>query len=82
MKDYLSIVLLDKVVMTLMSFPAMLQLLPTTKFVRVHKSYIIALDKIKHIERNRIRIGEELIPISESYKDQFFELLKNQKHTI
>jgi len=82
MKDYLSIVMLDKVVMTLMSFPAILQLLPPTKFIRVHKSYIIALNKIKHIERNRIRIAEELIPISDSYKDQFFELLKNQKHTM
>ena len=81
MKDYLSVVLTDKVVMTLMSFPSMLELLPSTKFARVHKSYIVALEKIKHIERNRIRIGEELIPISESYKEQFFELLKNLKHT-
>lgn len=81
MKDYLSIVLADKAIMTLMSFPAILALLPAAKFARVHKSYIVALDKIKHIERNRIRIGEELIPISESYKEQFFGLLKNQKHT-
>lgn len=81
MKDYLSIVLENKVVMTLMSFPDILQLLPASKFSRVHKSYIVALDKIKHIERNRIRIGDELIPISESHKAQFFNLLKAHKHT-
>jgi two-component system LytT family response regulator len=82
MKDYLSIVLIDRTVMTLMSFSAILLLLPSAKFSRVHKSYIVALDKIKHIERNRIRIEEELIPISESYKLQFLELLKDQKHII
>jgi DNA-binding LytR/AlgR family response regulator len=81
MKDYLSIVLENKAVMTLMSFPDILQLLPASKFSRVHKSYIVALDKIKHIERNRIRIGDELIPISESYKAQFFSLLKTHKYT-
>jgi len=81
MKDYLSIVLENKAIMTLMSFPDILQLLPVSQFSRVHKSYIVALDKIKHIERNRIRIGDELIPISESHKAQFFSLLKAHKHT-
>jgi len=81
MKDYLSIVLENKAIMTLTSFSAILQLLPASKFSRVHKSYIVALDKIKHIERNRIRIGDELIPISESYKAQFFNLLKAHMHT-
>jgi DNA-binding LytR/AlgR family response regulator len=81
MKDYLSIVLENKAIMILTSFSAILQLLPASKFSRVHKSYIVALDKIKHIERNRIRIGDELIPISESYKAQFFNLLKTHMHT-
>lgn len=82
MKDYLSIVLADKRIMTLMSFNSMLQLLPPSRFVRVHKSFIVALDKIRSIERNRIRIAEELIPVSDTYKDQFVSLLKSRNHMI
>lgn len=82
MKDYLSVVLGDKRIMTLMSFQAILQLLPASRFVRVHKSYIVALDKIRSIERNRIRIDEELIPVSDTYKDHFVSLLKSRNHMI
>ncbi|MFT5748268.1 MAG: two-component system LytT family response regulator [Saprospiraceae bacterium] len=39
---------------------------------RVHKSYMIALNKIESIERNRIKIGGQLIPISETYKAFFY----------
>ncbi len=41
-------------------------------FVRVHRSYIVALDKIDEIVRQRIRIGDEMIPISDNYKKDFF----------
>jgi two-component system LytT family response regulator len=82
MKDYLSVVLNNKRIMTLMSFQAILTLLPPSRFLRVHKSYIVALDKIRSIERNRIRIGEELIPVSDTYKDQFLGLLKSRNHMI
>ena len=37
------------------------------RFCRVHRSYIVSLSHINYIERKRIRIGEELIPISDSY---------------
>ncbi len=42
-------------------------------FIRVHRSYIVALDKIDEIVRQRIRIGDELIPISDSYKKEVFD---------
>lgn len=41
--------------------------LPSNEFCRVHRSYIVAIPQISYIERKRIRIGEELIPISDSY---------------
>lgn len=73
MKDYLQICLTDKKIMTLQSFKNMMQLLPSERFVRVHNSYIVAVSKIDSVERNRIRIGNTLIPISESYRAAFYE---------
>ena len=82
MKDYLQIVTSDRKIMTLQSFKNILQFLPESRFARVHNSYIVALSKIENIERNRIRIKGELIPISGSYKCSFYELLKQKKHLL
>ena len=68
--------------MTLMSFAAIMQLLPAGQFMRVHKSFIVALDKIKSIEKNRIRIDQELIPVSDTYREQFFTQLRTRKNII
>ncbi|MBN2571441.1 MAG: response regulator transcription factor [Ignavibacteriales bacterium] len=79
MKDYLQIITLNKKIMTLQTFKNLMDLLPERDFQRVHNSFIIALSKIKSIERNRIRIGDELIPISDGYKNKFYELLEDRK---
>lgn len=76
MKDYLMIVTKDQKIMTLMNFQKMENLLPAKRFLRVHKSYIIALDKINKIERNRILILNETIPLTTTYKDQFYSMIK------
>ncbi len=78
MKDYLRIHTTEKRVMTLMSFVKMEQLLPSELFVRVHKSYIVALDKVQAIERNHIRINEHRIPIGESYRKMFWNILQSK----
>jgi two-component system LytT family response regulator len=75
MKEYLRIHTVDERVMTLMTFSEILNTLPTEKFIRVHKSFIVSIDKIDSIERSRIVIGEEYIPISDTYKDAFFEAI-------
>jgi DNA-binding LytR/AlgR family response regulator len=54
-------------------------MLPEANFCRVHKSYIVALDKIESIERNRIKIGDMIIPISDTYKKPFFDFLDRKK---
>jgi DNA-binding LytR/AlgR family response regulator len=82
MKDYLQIVSDKKKIMTLQSFKNILGFLPKKDFVRVHNSYIVSIDKIENIERNRIKIGEKIIPISDSYKDAFFTLLHEKKYMI
>ena len=52
--------------------------LPRDKFMRVHRSYIVNLDKVKTIERYRIIFGKSRIPISEKYKDAFDEFVKRK----
>lgn len=52
--------------------------LPATQFMRVHRSFIVRLDKIKTIERDRILFGKERIPISKQYKNAFDEFIKKK----
>jgi DNA-binding LytR/AlgR family response regulator len=61
-----------------MTMKAMEELLPPSRFVRIHRSFIVQPEKIKVIERNRIVFGKEYIPISDNYKDQFNEFLSRR----
>lgn len=81
MRDYLQIHTEENKIMTLLNFKTILELLDPNKFVRVHKSYIIAVDKIDYIESNTIKIRDKLIPVSNTYKVAFFNLL-NKKNFI
>jgi two-component system, LytTR family, response regulator len=76
MKDYLRIICKDKKIMTLQSFSKLEESLPSKRFCRVHKSYIVAIDKIKSIERNVIIIGDQRIPVSNTYRESFFSRIK------
>ncbi len=80
MKDYLRIVTREAKIMTLQSFSKMEKALPATRFMRVHKSYMISFDKIDGVEKNQVRIGNKLIPIGEAYKGRFLDQIK--KHEI
>ncbi|MCE6991125.1 LytTR family DNA-binding domain-containing protein [Dyadobacter sp. CY323] len=76
MRDYLLIHTAKEKIMTLLSFAKLEELLPSQGFARVHRSFMVAIDKIDHIEKNRIRIADQIIPISESYAEPFFKMLK------
>lgn len=76
MKDYLRIVCLDKKIMTLQSFARLEEVLPEKKFCRVHKSFIVAMDKISSVERGVIKIADQRIPVSNTYKENFFSRIK------
>lgn len=82
MKDYLQIHIADRKIMTLQTFRNLLEILPENDFIRIHNSYIVSISKIETIERNRIRIGKALIPISDSYKEKFYGILKEKKILI
>lgn len=77
MGDYRRIVTNHNKIMTLQSFAELTKLLPMELFCRVHKSFIVAVDKVEKIERNRITIIEKLIPISESHSKNFFDKINN-----
>ncbi len=78
LKDYISIFTKEERIITLQNMKKMEEILPSGRFVRVHKSYIVALDKIDSIERSRIQIAEKIIPIGDTYRDIFFKLIENK----
>jgi DNA-binding LytR/AlgR family response regulator len=76
--DYLKIVTPTAKIMTLQNFKKFEETLPHENFIRVHKSYLVALNKIESISRNRIKIGNALIPVSDSYKNAFYETISRK----
>ena len=61
-----------------MSLKALEGLLPTTQFIRVHRSYIVRKDKIESVDRGRIVVNGACIPIGESYKADFTAYLNGR----
>lgn len=78
LKDYISIYTKTERIITLQSMKKIDEALPTRSFVRVHKSYIVALDKIESIERSRITIGDKVIPIGDTHRDNFFKMIEDK----
>lgn len=76
MGDYRCIQTSNGKILTLQSITELEQALPKNQFCRVHKSHLVALNKIKSVERQRISIGKELIPVSEQYKDMFYRQIE------
>lgn len=76
LKDYIKIHLAssNKPVLTKMSLKAMEEKLPADKFVRIHRSYIVAADRITIIKRDLINIGNHEIPVSDFYKENLAKI--------
>ena len=72
MRDYRRIHTITKKIMTLQNFSELEVLLPANLICRVHKSYMVSIGKIEEIERSRIKISDQIIPISETYRNHFF----------
>lgn len=74
LKDYIKIFLLstNKPIITKLSMKAMEERLPSSAFMRVHKSFIVALDKISSIRKNVIKLGPVDIPLGESYREPLY----------
>lgn len=76
--DYLRIICRNSKIMTLQNFKTLENILPVDNFIRVHKSYMVAVNKIESVIKNRIKIGTESIPVSDSYKKIFYEILRGK----
>lgn len=74
LKDYLLIYTVKGRIITLQTFGKILRILPENQFIRVHKSYVVALNKIDSIERNIIKIGNKQIPIGVTFKNQVYKI--------
>jgi two-component system LytT family response regulator len=74
-RDYRRIHTVHKRIMTLQTFGELEARIAADVVCRVHKSYMVALDRIETVERDRIRIGDALIPVSETYRDRFYALI-------
>ncbi|WP_218849859.1 LytR/AlgR family response regulator transcription factor [Winogradskyella vidalii] len=79
LKDYIKIWVKDKSkpILTLMSLKSLEEELPATQFMRVHRSFIVALNNIDVVERSQIIINEQRITVSEHYKPKFLEFINN-----
>lgn len=81
LKDYVKIYTEteNKPILTLMGMKAIESKLPAKDFLRVHRSFIVNISKIRKINKNRISIHSKEIPIGETYRQTFFELI-NKRH--
>lgn len=70
MKEYIKIVTFDKTYITHKSLTALSDELPADRFMRIHKSYLIAINKVKSIEGNRIQIQSFTLPIGRNYSKE------------
>ncbi|WP_020531319.1 LytR/AlgR family response regulator transcription factor [Flexithrix dorotheae] len=80
LKDYVKFYQVnnDKPILSLMSLKTLEEKLPEDQFMRVHRSFIVNLNKIESIQRNVIIFGDTHIPVAEKYKEKFHEYVKSK----
>ncbi len=76
MRDYLCIHTQTEKILTQITFRELQQRLPADQFIRIHKSYLVHLAYIETIEKHRIYIKEAILPISQTFRDDFYEAIK------
>jgi DNA-binding LytR/AlgR family response regulator len=77
--DYVKVVAIENQILVNDTLKNLLLQLPESQFIRVHKSYIIAKNKIVFFEGNYVKVGGKDIPIGASYRDEIFTKLKDRK---
>jgi two-component system, LytTR family, response regulator len=75
--NYVTFVLTDKKVLARSTFAEAIHWLPQQRFVRVHRSYLVAVNKINKVERHQVTIGNNKVPVSEAYNAQLQVMLKS-----
>jgi DNA-binding LytR/AlgR family response regulator len=78
LKEYVSYYTKEKRIIVLQSLKSIEESLPYDQFIRIHRSYIVPIDKIKSLDGNQVQIGDKLIPIGRSYKDEVMKRVFNE----
>ncbi len=79
LKDYVTIHTRQQKITSLQRLKVLEETLPSSKFIRIHNSYIVAFDAIDAIHKGDVQIGSAMLPISDSYKKDFKEFIdRNQ----
>jgi len=79
LKNYVSVYTENQRIITYQALRELETQLPQPPFYRVHKSYIISLEKIKMIDGNALYIGDQSIPIGDTYREEFFKIVRDKK---
>jgi two-component system, LytTR family, response regulator len=79
LKDYVTIHTKQQKVVTLQRIKALEEQLPADKFIRIHNSFIVAVDAIEVIHKGEVQIGTSLIPISDTYRKSFKEFIERNQ---
>ncbi|MBC8085055.1 MAG: LytTR family transcriptional regulator, partial [Hymenobacter sp.] len=71
LRDYVTLHTRQRKIVSLLQLKALVQQLPADRFVRIHHSYIVALEGLDAVYRDKVRVGSRLLPVSESYRPAF-----------
>lgn len=77
LKEYVSYYTREKRIIVLQSLKSIEENLPSDRFIRVHRSYIVPIDRIKTLDGNQVQIGDKLIPVGRSYKEEVLRRVFN-----
>ena len=75
LRDYVTIHTRQQKIVGLVQLKALVQQLPPDRFVRIHHSYIVALAGIDTVYKDKVQVGSQFLPISESYRSAFRALI-------
>lgn len=76
LKDYIKVITTDKTIIAKQSISSLEETLPTDKFLRIHRSFIVAINKIDSYNQELVQINKYEIPVSRSYRHEFEKALK------
>ncbi|MBO9155130.1 LytR/AlgR family response regulator transcription factor [Chitinophaga sp. GCM10012297] len=76
LRNYVAIQTVTQKILTLQNLRSFEEALPPQQFIRVHKSFIIAINKVDSVEKQRVFMGPHLVPVGDTYVRQFYETMK------
>ena len=79
LKDYIKITLKDKVLISKQKIGVLEELLPQDKFIRIHRSFMVSIDKVESYHSYAIEILGKELPIGATFKDAFFDKIEENK---